>query len=273
MSARKRRGFTMVELLVVVVLGGLLVTATYQVLITNSRTYTVNNAQIQGQQMLRAGVDVLFGELREISTKAGDLVEMGGDSLRIRAQREFGLVCSVDYSASPPQLTVLRVGPTFGSGDSVFVFHDNDPEKASDDAWRGGTISAVNDHATCGTNPAQILSVPFVGSAATDSPPDSVRVGAPVRGFDIYTYGLYQVEGDYYLGRRRHTAPEPDRLVGPLLPTRGLTFRYLDNLGAVTTVDTDVAQIEVTLRYQSQVLNFQNDVVSDSVIVRVFPRN
>ncbi len=273
MSARCRRGFTLVELLVVVVLGGVLMLATYEVLITNSRTYAVNNAHIQGQQMLRAGVDVLFGELREISTQAGDLVEMGADSLRIRAQRDFGLTCAVDYTTSPPRLTVLRVGPSFSTGDSVFVFHDNDPERAADDVWHVGTISAVDPTASCNGSPAQTLSLPFVGSAAAAVSPDTVRVGAPVRGFDIYTYGLYEIEGVPYLGRRRSTAPAPDQLVGPLVPAHGVSFRYLDDMGAVTAVDTDVSQIEITLRYQSMVRNVRNELVTDSMVVRVYPRN
>ena len=43
---RTRAGFTIVELLVVTVLGALVVAATYQVLLTNQRTYTAQNAQI-----------------------------------------------------------------------------------------------------------------------------------------------------------------------------------------------------------------------------------
>jgi prepilin-type N-terminal cleavage/methylation domain-containing protein len=65
MKTQPRGGFTLVELLIVVVLASFLVMVIYQVLVANSRTYAVNNAQIQGQQMLRAGTDVLFGELRD----------------------------------------------------------------------------------------------------------------------------------------------------------------------------------------------------------------
>jgi prepilin-type N-terminal cleavage/methylation domain-containing protein len=272
MNTVDRRGFTLVELLTVVILGGLLVLATYQALMTNSRIYAVNNAQIQGQQMLRAGVDVLFGELREISSQEGDLVEMGADSLRVRAQREFGVACGVNYTLSPPELTVLTVGPTFKAGDSVFVFHDNDPERASDDEWFGGPVRSVSS-TTCGGNPAQRLRLPFLATTAAAFSPDSVRLGAPVRGFDIFTYGAYQISGETYLGRRHHVAPDPDPLVGPLQATGGVAFRYLDTLGAVTAIDTDVAQIEVILRHQTGVRGFQNELVSDSILVRVRPRN
>ena len=100
-----------------------------------------------------------------------------------------------------------------------------------------------------------------------------LRVGAPVRAFDTYTYGLYQIDGDYYLGRRQSSAGSPDPLVGPLLPSTGVGFRFLDSVGAVTTVDTLVAQIEVVLRYQSEVLDSQGRPVKDSILARVYHRN
>lgn len=273
MKLRARPGFTLVELLVVIVLASFLVLAIYQVLITNSRAYAVNNAQIQGQQMLRAGMDVLFGELREVSSQSGDLVTMQNNALTIRAQRAFGLVCAVNYVANPPQVTLFRVGPAFRAGDSVFVLHDNNPSRASDDEWFGGVTTAVDTTATCGSDPGQILSVPFLRTTATATPPDSVRLGAPVRAFDIYTYGQYQIDGEPYLGRQKRGAANPDPLVGPLLGSGGVAFRYLDSVGAVTTVDTLVAQIEITLRYRSEVMNFGGELVSDSILVRVFPRN
>ena len=273
MRARARPGFTLVELLVAVVLGSFLILVIYQVLTTNSRIYAVSNAQIQGRQMLRAGTDVLFGELREISSQGGDLVEMQDDELTIRAQRTFGLVCTVDYTVSPPRLTVFRVGPAFEAGDSVFVFHDNDPETDLDDEWFGGVATAVDTTTTCGSSPGQTLTVPMVGATAAATPPDSVRNGAPVRGFDIFTYGQYEIEGESYLGRQLRGAPSPDALVGPLLESGGVEFRYLDALGAVTTVGSLVTQIEVTLRYRSKVLDFGGELVSDSILVWVYPRN
>ena len=266
------------ELLVVVVLGSVLVMAIYQVLATNTRAHAVISARIQGQQTLGGAVDILSGELRELSSQGGDLIVMGARTLTFRAQRTFGLVCSVDYVGSPPEVTAFRVGPTFQAGDSVFLLHDNDPDRASDDQWFGGTVTAVDTAAACvgsgGSQfPAQTLRVPFVGATANALPPDSVRVGAPIRGFEVYTYGQFKVDGETYLGRQMRGASSPDPLVGPILPSGGVTFRYLDELDQVTTVGTEVAQIEITLRFQAELRNFQNETVSDSVLVRVYLRN
>jgi len=268
MTETTRRGFTLVELLVVVVLGGLLVLAIYQVLITNSRTYAVNNAQIQGQQSLRAGMDVLFGELREISAGEGDLVGMGVDSVTIRAPRAFGLVCATDYSVNPPTVTAYRLGPVVEAGDSIHIFADNLPDRARDDVWLTRAVQKVDTTVTCGGAPAQKLFIPNLASTG-----DTVRLGAPLRTFLTYTYGLIPWGGEEYLGRRISTAGTPDPLVGPLIPDRGVSFLYLDSIGAVTMVDTVVSQIEVTLRYQSPVRNVQNQVVRDSIVGRVHLRN
>lgn len=268
MNQTTRRGFTLVELLVVVVLGGLLVLSVYQVLITNSRAYAVNNAQIQGQQSLRAGLDVLFGELREISADDGDLIAMGVDSVTIRTPRAFGLVCATNYTVNPPRVTAYRIGPRVEAGDSIFIFADNMPERMLDDVWLARVVQNVDTTATCNGALAQELSITDLASTG-----DTVRLGAPLRTFLTYTYGLYTIGGESYLGRRISTAGSPDPLVGPLLPSRGVTFRYLDSVGGVTTVPTDVAQIEVILRYRSDVLDARNLPVRDSIVARVYPRN
>jgi len=268
MNFQNRRGFTLVELLVVVVLGGFIVLAIYQVLITNSRTYAVNNAQIQGQQTLRAGLDVLFGELREISSDEGDIVAMASDSITIRTPRAFGLVCATDYSTSPATVTALKAGPPILSGDSIFIFADNNVERQSDDVWLTRRVQNSDTTATCAAGSAQTLTISNLTSTS-----DTVRLGAPVRAFEIYSYGLYEIDGDHYLGRRLTSAGSPDPLVGPLIPHRGLAFRYLDAVGSVTSVPTEVAQIEIILRYRADVMDSRNRLVSDSIVARVYPRN
>ena len=268
MKAEARRGFTLVELLVVVTLGGFLVLAIYQTLIANSRTYGTVNAQILGQQSLRAGLDVLFGELREISTRGGDLVVSEEHSLTVRTQRAFGVVCATDYSRNPPEVTAFRVGPAIQAHDSVFILADNEPDRAGDDVWLNRWVQTADSTASCAGSPGQRLGIKNLGASG-----DTVRVGAPVRAYRIYTYSLVELEGEHFLGRRLAGDSRTDPMVGPLLPGEGLVFRYLDSLGAVTTVDTLVAQIEVVLRYQSAMRDAGNHLVSDSILARIYPRN
>lgn len=266
---RRAEGFTLVELLVVAVVGAMVVAATYQVLLVNQRTYTAQNAQIEGQQTVRAGLDVLFSELREVSTD-GDILGFGSDSLRVRVMRRFGLVCQLNLASST--IDVVKVGQWFEVDEMVAVFAENAVNNVNDDAWLSGTIAARDTTQTCGGRPAQRLTVGAVTAAALSSPPDSVRVGAPVRSHETYTYGLYTIDGEAYLARRA-PSQTPQPLVGPLRPNDGLQFVYYDTLGAVATTAADIAQVQVTLRTLSQVMGPDGQLMADSISTRIYARN
>ena len=154
---RNRRGFTLVELLIVAVLGSLVVLAAVQVLLTNSRTYRAQAATISGQQTTRMAVEVLFAELREVSPPGGDILMMSQDSLRVRLMRKFSVVCATNLAVQPVMTIVkdfvLNNGDTlyvmgtpnrFDVGDSVFVFADNDENDDDDDVWIPATVTSVD---------------------------------------------------------------------------------------------------------------------------------
>ena len=131
---RDRTGFTMVEMLVVTVLGLVVLMAAMTILITNQRTYTAQNAVIKGQQATRMGLEVLINELREVSPAGGDILAMSGDSVRVRLMRKFSLVCeNWDGSGQPEQKVLNLPGRKFEAGDSVFVFADNNEKDDDDD--------------------------------------------------------------------------------------------------------------------------------------------
>ena len=266
MKAGDRRGFTLIELMIVAVVGAMVVGATYQILLSSQRAYTIQTAQIQGRQTVRAGLDILFAELRELSRAEGDILTMGPDRIEFRAMRAFGLVCGVDPSGSP--LRVQKIGRFFESGDSIMVFADNRVQIASDDTILSGRVASIDTTETCsGGGAAQSLTVPaLVAAFATDT----VRIGAPVRGFTIYTYGLYSLDGGYYLARKSGTTTTP--LVGPL-SSNGVSFTYADSFGQVTTNPRAVSQIEVTLRSESKILGSQGRPVADSLTTAIYLRN
>jgi len=266
MKTSDRSGFTLVELLIVAVLGALVVGATYQIMLSTQQTSTLQTAQVQGQQTLRAGIDILFSELREISRAEGDVLTMGSDRIEVRAMRAFGLVCNVAATGSP--IRVKKVGRFFETGDLITVLADNDPDLMADDTILFGIVGSLDTTQTCsGADTAQSLVVPALVAALAN---DTVREGAPVRGYVVYTYGLYTVDGEYYLARRSGTTTEP--LVGPLA-ANGVSFSYLDSLGTVTTDPTAVSRIQVTLRTRSRAVDQQGRVVADSLTTGIYLRN
>jgi prepilin-type N-terminal cleavage/methylation domain-containing protein len=265
MKMGDKGGFTLVEILIVAVLGLVVVGATYQMILTSQEAYTVQIAQMQGQQTVRAGIDILSVELRELSAVEGDILTMNPDKVEVRAMRSFGLVCNTNASGSP--ILVKKMGRYFANGDSIFVFTDNDPDISSDDTILSGVVTGISLGQTCtGADTAQSLMVPDLATALAN---DTVRLGAPVRGFTTYTYGLYLRTGEYYLARESGGTTEP--LVGPLSPN-GVSFTYMDSNGVVTTDPTAVSQIEVTLRSRSNVTN-ERGPVTDSLTTTIYLRN
>lgn len=271
-SESDRRGFTMVELLVVAVLGGFILAALYEVLTVNQRTYTAQSASTRMQQTLRTGGSVLYGELREISPAEGDIVEMEPNRLRVRAVRSFGHICDTPATATTtPTFLVRRSGQAFADGDSVTVFTENDPDRTSDDVWQFGRIRSFDIGGfTCpgSTEEAQEM---VVEGVAYGAPPDSVLNGGPVRAFVHYEYRLAALDGETYLFRSGPDRDEP--LVGPVDPEDGVSFEYLAVDGSSAANPTQVNEILITIRTTSGATDSRGEPLADSLNMRVFPRN
>ena len=259
-------GFTLIEVLIVAVLAAVVLGSAIGVLITNQRAHLALSERVQGQQALRAGIDVLFGEFREISAPQGDLVNMGSDSVTLRRAQAFGIICDITYATRA--LKVKKMGKWFAVGDSVVVLADNDPQEDSDDVWKTELVTAFDTLQTCSDgSAAQRLTL---GGMTLGVPPDSLSPGTPVRSFTQRTYSLHSYLGDYYLGQRGETG-STQPVVGPLT-SNGLRFEYLDETGTATTTATDVTEIRVTLRTQSKVV-VQGSQLMDSVAASINVRN
>jgi prepilin-type N-terminal cleavage/methylation domain-containing protein len=270
-----RRGFSLVELLVVILLGTLLLVSTYQVLITNRRVFTIQNSKVATQQNTRAAMDVLFTELREVSSAGGDVVSMSTSSLSVRAMREIGVVCDAmnGTHASTPQLLVRTLIDVFEAQDSVYVFADNDEFVTTDDEWIRAYISANDTTVSCPDGaPAQRMT--FSGQSGAFSA-DSVSNGAPIRSFEHMTYSLDTYNSETYLGRSV-AGGSWIPLVGPLTGQTGrpgLEFAFIDDAGSTTAVPADVRQIDVTLRSWAQARGYDGALVVDSLSSSIFMRN
>lgn len=264
-----RHGFTIIELLVVAVLGILLLSAAYQVLNTNQRTYAVQSERVRGQQTLRAAMEVLTAEFRELSPARGDIVDMASDGIQVQIPRRFGLVCEVTYDSggllglisSSPELRVIRYEEWFSDGDEVVVFADNNPNTSLDDTWISAQVTAVDTDSACNGLPAQVLT--FAGQQSL-FPENSVLQGAPIRSLMPARFGVSEA-GNLW----RSAGGAASDLVGPV----DLLLSYYDSLGHVTTIPTDVAQIEIKLRTSSEMRTSAGQQVGDSLVARVYPRN
>jgi len=263
-----RRGFTMVELLVALVLLGLVSAALYRVLVNNQRLYMAQTQRIDLSQNIRAAANILPAELREIDASEGDIVSMTPTRLEIRAMRWLGFACT------PPVLGGGLLGLTmnirggapgqplfFGARginiatDTMLIYYDGNPTSRTDDYWARGTFTGIAPvAANCpdATVPPQqgrlvTFNLNLLGLGVNQA--GAIPTGAPVRGYEHVIYQLYRPAGDtsWYVGFQPAAGGSMQPLIGPVL-TNGLTFQYYNAAGAVTAVPTQVARVDITVR-------------------------
>lgn len=233
-----REGFTFIELLMILLLGMILLGAVYDTMIKQEHAYGLMNAVAGTQHDARLGIDLLTSELRELSSGGGDLLMATGDSVRIRALRKFGLVCTKNKPGN--KLTVARMGVGHLSvGDSILVYVDQDSLKAADDIWQRAYVSSVTSTTLCGTTLGINLALLFptsdmvevmVGNALRY---DSIFAGAPVRSFETLTYRTGTISGETWVQRVQSDTITP--LIGPVPATNGFKVSYYDTLGTALT--------------------------------------
>ncbi len=249
-DAAARAGFTLVELAVAVVLGGVVTAALCRVLQGNQRFYR-SQAEILGvQQGLRAVAFVLSAELRELDARDGDLLAAGPDSVTMRAMRTFSVVCAAPDVAAGS--VILADALTFGSRqpdparDRALVYADDGG--AAPGEWLELDVVGTGDGARCADgSPGTTLRL---GGALAGL--ESVTPGAPIRTYERTTYRLYADEdGIAWLGERHvasgaWTALSP--VAGPLRRGDGLAFAYFDSAGAAATLPAAVASVGIVVR-------------------------
>ncbi|MFN2572310.1 MAG: prepilin-type N-terminal cleavage/methylation domain-containing protein [Gemmatimonadales bacterium] len=292
-----RRGFTMIELLVALVLLGLVSTAIYRVLVSNQRLYMAQTQRIDLSQNIRAAATILPAEFRELDAFDGDIAAMSATQLDIRAMRWLSFVCVAPVLAGVnTNLTmIVRGGQAVGqpmffgarairTTDSMLVYLDGDQTTRADDYYvparfNGGGAPAGNCPAV-GAIPVQPGTiVNWDGNFLVNTnKPSAIPVGAPVRGFERVTYQLYRPAGDtsWYVGFQP-AGQTMQPLIGPVL-TNGLTFSYFDVNGAATAVRTNVARIDITVRARTSTMVRRGGqavraTVVDSVVTSVALRN
>jgi prepilin-type N-terminal cleavage/methylation domain-containing protein len=290
LTARARRaGFTLVELMAVMLLLGFVGAAILSVMMRQQRFYRAARDLIDTRQQIRQAVAMLPADLRGISSVGGDIYVMTDSSVEFRSTFGTATVCNPNITVSKaPGISVapltLAKGNVFTSwsqtpvaGDSMFVYDDGaSSNTSSDDIWQRYQISNVLTQTdgtksdgcltTTGlvqagdvskTNPAYQL---FTNGA---TPSKTIATGSAVRIFRRVHYSLYRSATDnkWYLGYydcvtgRTPVCNAIQPIAGPFQAyannsTSGLQFTYYDSTGAVTATKTNVARISVVARGQ-----------------------
>jgi prepilin-type N-terminal cleavage/methylation domain-containing protein len=276
-----RRGFTLVELLIGLVLIGIVSAGIYRVLVNNQRIYQAQTQRIDMLQNIRAGLAILPAELREIAASEGDIESMSATSIRFRGMRQLGFLCATPVLGGANAALLVRRAPLYGTRgfdtarDSILVYYEGQDSTRADDAWVRGRITALAGGACPDGALAWLLTTNLDFSGGPVNVTGMIQSGSPVRGFEPVTYRQYTSDGREYIGIQEGTAAiQP--LIGPLT-ANGLTLAYFDSTGAATATRDRVAAIRITLRAETQQAFRQLDAsiarAVDSVTTWVALRN
>ena len=284
MRAVDRRGFTLVEMVVVLGLMGIVMAALYQSIIATQRTTSAQFQRIDVQQSTRAAAMYVSNLLRELDAADGDILVSQASSLQFRAMRWTGVLCTVPFEAAGQVQFTIRGQLLFGvrmpdaAQDSILLWQEGDPSIRVDDTWLFGGLQSsaagvCPDDGLAGTTLRVVISAASGGNAAAAA---GITMGSPVRGFQIEEVSLSLQGADYWLGRRTADRGGTWTLVRPLvgpLTANGLAFSYFDVNGALPALTTQIASIGVTVRGRSVGQVSGTGYMQDSIITRVTLRN
>lgn len=295
-TVRLRRGFSLVELIVILALSTIVVGGLTSVLVRQQRFYRGTADLIETRSQIRQAAGIIPSDLRAVSTVGGDILQITDTSMVFWATIGQAVACTaVPYATTidiPPLalqnknvLASFTTTPT--RGDTVYVYHDGATDAAGDDYWHAYGITGAP---TTSSPPCLSLT----GSADLTTPrysfpldaplrPD-ITVGTPLRFVRKTRYTLYKgADQSWYLG---YCSPDcvgvaPEPIAGPFLPgggaASGVSFSYQDAAGNITSVPASVAQISIVVRGKTrQVVDmggYKNTYVGDSLRFNVAIRN
>jgi prepilin-type N-terminal cleavage/methylation domain-containing protein len=250
---RGRRGFTLIELMVVAVLLGLIGTMLTGLLVRQQRFHRAVTSVTDARARMRDISTILPTDIRSISSVGtavigSDILAMDANSLQIRAFVGTAVLCN--YAAPgniielPPQelasgsVLTAWINPP-APGDIVFLYNDSTEAGNIDDEWMPftitDTISAVDP------NWCSKALAPAYAEAADDGQrryritingtpnPANIRRGAAIRIAREVRYSAYQgSDNQWYVGYQRCTPSglpavagvcgDREVLAGPILP-------------------------------------------------------
>jgi type II secretory pathway pseudopilin PulG len=295
----KRAGVSTIELLIVMVIGGVVASTVGGVLRRQQRFFTNASSLVEQRVSLRDATGILAGELRALSPGGGDILAFSDSALEMRATIGTAIACDTVAGGGAIEL-VPAAGPSSRplsayttspqAGDVALVF-DAAASDASAAGWTTLEVASASPRTdVCATSRlidpasgAARLELRFASSARL---PSTVRPGAFVRVLRRVRYRFYRTSASqWFLGYAEWDGigfggVQP--VSGPYAPYSrgggsGLSLRYFDRAGAPVTAPADagrIARIQISVRGPAGgSLSGSTRVVTDSQAITVRVRN
>lgn len=290
-----RRGFSLIELMVILALSSIVIGGLMSVLVRQQRFYRGTADLIETRSQIRQAAGIIPSDLRGVSTIGGDILAVSDTSMVFWATIGQAVACVATpgaYAISIPPLvlannnTLASFTMTPSAGDTVYVYHDGLTEAASDDEWLPYGITGPPTASTLAclalTGNADLNTERYSFPLSTPLGAN-LSVGTPLRFLRRTRYTLFQAQDDaWYLG---YCSPDcvgdPQPIAGPFLPgagaNSGVSFSYQDAAGAATTVPANIVQVSIVVRGQTEGIvdmgGYNTTQIGDSLRFSVAIRN
>jgi prepilin-type N-terminal cleavage/methylation domain-containing protein len=267
--AGDRRGFTLVELLVALIVSSFLVAVIYQLMSGNGRFVRMQASREEVQENARAALDLIAGDLRTVPPSA--IRAMGPDSIRFYLPRGWGVLCDTIGAASPIAWGIFPAGTlsttdVFGKSYwGVAVEQTPDPLSHAD-AWRFVTApSRQTAGSPCGRiqprlEAGQQLVLGFArppGSSFVDS--GTILPGTQMLLFEEMKYDVAPSASSAVPGSwirrmvgRSGAGVNMQPMAGPVPRTGALRFTYYRADGSPAASAAEVRRINLRVIAQSR---------------------
>lgn len=296
----RRQGFTLVEMLVVMVLLTIIGGSLMGVLAKQQRFYQGTSDLGDLRSQLRQAEAVMSNDLRGLSSVGNDITAMTDSSIDFNYTIGSSIACAKPGNTITLPPSTLANGTTLTSwiqapevGDTVYVFDDGTSTATSlDDTWPKYAITGIDSttggcasYTTAGDAASYSWIITLNGNAS-----GTILAGAVVRFVRPAHYSLYRSTGDnlWYLGYTCPTCSTGGTILpvaGPFMPylpaatpdTSGIRITYFDSTNTATTTVGNVARINVVLRGQTRgylnISGLKRGFYTDSVRMDIAVRN
>lgn len=238
-----RRGVSLVELLIGMVMTAILTGAMTKVLISNSRSDERGDANRDARNVSRAAINMLSSELR-MAEPAGVIAQTDDSTLTVREPYAFGLVCAASGSGTtvaflpsadlPSSLTVAgHAGWAWRDSTGAYRYEATTTESAGNSA----TCTAVNITPLTASG-GRVVSLP--------APSAGVAVGSVAFLYRQVTYSLRastSLPGRRGLFRTAGANGTPEELAAPFASTSRFRWFILDNAVPQDTLPTSLVDL------------------------------